>query len=121
MPMRLRAAQNGGVEHSRAGQIARCNGGFADLQSLAAIYRTRLGLSADVASGLAGALAGWQGLEERRDRDQLAFEAEVRRVESEFTILLDRAPGSTQIADELGWFYGSRAWSGRAPSPVLTE
>jgi hypothetical protein len=60
-------------------------------------------------------------LEERSDRDQPAFEAEIRRVESELINLLDRAPGSVKIADEMAWFYGSRAWWGRAPSPELLD
>ena len=106
---------------SPAVQIARCNGGFADLQHLAAVFQERLGLPADAAAGLAAALAGWQGLAERRDREQPAFDAEVRRVESEFINLLDRAPGSTKIAGELAWFYVSQEWGGRAPAPALLD
>ncbi len=104
---------------SSAIKIAKCNGGFGDLRRLAAVYQKRLGLPADAASGLAAALAEWQGLAERRDPP--AFEAEVRRVESEFINLLDRAPGSTSIGDEMGWFYASREWGRRAPSPELLD
>jgi hypothetical protein len=106
---------------SAAIKIALCNGGFGDLQRLAAIYQERLGLPADVAGGLAETLAKCQALEARRDQAEVVPEAEVRQVESEFIILLDRAPGSKSIADELAWFYVSREWGGWAPAPALLD
>src|ERR1700760_2825110 len=73
------------------------------------------------AAQLADVVAAHRTLEERRDRDSPAFEQEIRRIESEFIILLDQAPDDPKILDELSRFYGSGAWFARAPSPLLLD
>ncbi len=73
------------------------------------------------AAQLADVVAADRTLEERRDRDSPAFEQEIRRIESEFIILLDQAPDDPKILDEVSRFYGSGGWSSRAPSPLLLD
>ncbi len=73
------------------------------------------------AAQLADVVAARRTLEERRDRDSPAFEQEIRRIESEFIILLDQAPDDPKILDEVGRFYGSGDWFSRAPSPLLLD
>ncbi|HET9210418.1 MAG TPA: hypothetical protein VFR03_08465 [Thermoanaerobaculia bacterium] len=111
---------------SRAVALAECNGGFADLHRLAQVYSRDLGLSPGTAARLAGALADWQALEKTVDRgrgraEDPAFEPEIRRIESEFIILLNREPDNPRIANEVSWFYADIAgiWSSREPSPAL--
>ena len=106
---------------SRAVQLAKCNGGFDDPQRLARIYSRELGLSAEAAARLAGALAASKALAEKRSQDDPAFETEIRRIESEFIFLLNQAPDDPRIADEVSWFYGEGLGGSRAPSPALLD
>jgi hypothetical protein len=105
---------------SRAVELAKCNGGFADRQRLAQVYQRELGLSAGAAARLAEALAAQQALEKRNDQDDPAFEQEIRRIESEFIFLLNQAPDDPRIAAEVGWFYNGD-WLSRVPSPALLD
>jgi len=104
---------------SRAVQLAKCNGGFADRQRLAEVYQQRLGLSADSAVRLADALAALQPLRDEASGPE--HEQEIRRIESQFIALLDQAPDDPRIADEVGWFYAAGPWFSRAPSPSLLD
>ncbi|MFL6236447.1 MAG: hypothetical protein ACJ76N_25175 [Thermoanaerobaculia bacterium] len=105
---------------SRAVELAKCNGGFADRQRLARVYRRELGLSAGAAARLAEALAAQQALEQRSDQDDPAFEQEIRRIESEFIILLNQAPDDPRIATEVGFFYNGY-WLSRVPAPAMLD
>ncbi|HEY4589431.1 MAG TPA: hypothetical protein VII86_09385, partial [Thermoanaerobaculia bacterium] len=108
-------------DESCAIQLARRNGGFGDLQHLAQVYSRELGLSAEAAARLAGALAAQQTLAEKTAQDDPAFEPEIRRIESEFISLLNQAPDNPRIADEVGWFYYRGLGWWRAPSPALLD
>ena len=109
-------------DEPKAAQLADCNGGFADRQHLAQVYRQRLGLAADTAVRLADALAGLQALDDRRSGEgEPAFEQEIRQVESQFISLLDQAPDDPEIADDVSWFYGREVWYSRVPSTPLLD
>jgi hypothetical protein len=105
---------------SRAVELAKCNGGFANLQRLAQVYQRELGLSAGAAARLAEALAASQALGTRRDPDDPAFEQEIRRIESEFIILLNQEPDNPRIAAEVGFFYNGY-WLSRTPAPAMLD
>jgi hypothetical protein len=105
---------------SRAVELAKCNGGFADRQRLAQVYQREMGLSASAAARLAETLAAQQALEARHDQDGPTFEQEIRRIESEFIILLNQAPDDPRIAAEVGFFYNGY-WLSRVPSPALLD
>src|SRR5436309_9084925 len=77
---------------SRAVQLAKCNGGFGDPQRLARIYSRELGLSEEASARLTGALAANKALAEKRSQDDPELETEIRRIESEFILLLNQAP-----------------------------
>lgn len=108
-------------DESRAIQLARCNGGFADLQRLSLVYSQELGLSAEAATRLAGALAAQQTLVEKTAQDDPEYEPEIRRIESEFMALLNQTPDNLRIADEASWFYGKELGWSRDPSPALLD
>ncbi len=100
----------GNSYESRAVQLAKCNGGFAERQRVAQVYQEELGLSAGAAARLAEALAAQQALETRSDQGEPASEQEIRRIESEFISLLNQAPDNPRIVEEVGWFYDDESW-----------
>jgi hypothetical protein len=108
-------------DESCAIQLARRNGGFADRQRVAQAYSRELGLSAEAAARLAGALAAQQALVEKNAQDDPAYEPEIRGIEADFIALLNQAPDSPRIADEVSWFYARGFGWQRSPSPALLD
>ena len=106
---------------SRAVQLAKCNGGFGDLQRLAGVYQRELGLPAGTASRLAGIIAAQQALETRGDPEKADAEPEIRRIESEFIALVNQAPDDPGIADEASWFYSRWSSNTWRPAPALLD
>jgi hypothetical protein len=111
----VQTCQEAHADDSPAKRLARCNGGFGDSQRLARIYAQELDLPAEVARGLAEAVASdaaIEGLEHAFHHDV----ERIQKVESQFIRLVERAPENSAVLAEIQSFY--RRWEDQLDSPA---